>query len=217
MRDVLIYFIHLCWGIFRISMFLSCFPTTEGLFDVSADVCALHQRHRRTNSPDTNPCQLQYLAGLRGEDVYPRLSNSLMNLYRCLPVYTMISGHGCVSFQLLWHGCAWQFLTCVVSYVDTETERRMQDWLVHTGSLWSSRNPCWRLWSRHHVSPKAAEHILYMCLSVCRYSLDLMGSHKIRLLELPNIIILSYIDSFKYFVFSDVITLNELIMCARSY
>lgn len=39
-------------------------------------------------------------------------------------VHTMISGHKCVLFALHWHGCAWQFLTCVMSYADTETERK---------------------------------------------------------------------------------------------
>lgn len=34
------------------------------------------------------------------------------------------SGHQCVLFELLWHACAWQFLTCVMSCADTEMERK---------------------------------------------------------------------------------------------
>lgn len=40
----------------------------------------------------------------------------------CLLEHTMIPGHKFVLFALLWLGCAWQFLTCVMTCADTETE-----------------------------------------------------------------------------------------------
>lgn len=39
----------------------------------------------------------------------------------CLLEHTMIPGHKCVLFALPWLGCAWQFLTCVMSGADTES------------------------------------------------------------------------------------------------
>lgn len=153
----------------------------EGLFDVSVDIRAPHQRHRRANSTDPNPCQLQYLAGLRGENVYSRLTNSLMNLFCSLLVHTMISGHECVLFELFWHGCAWQFLTCVMSYVDTEMERK------DTGLIGSSKVTAKLQESILTTlvltpSPKASEHTLYILhVSVAVFYPNIICSDQIRL------------------------------------
>lgn len=105
-------------------MLLSWFQTRdEDYLMFQSDVCASHQRHRRANSTDPNPCQLQYLVGLRGKDVYSGLPNSFMNVFCCLCIQ-WFQGTSVFYFSLLWHGCAWQFLTCVMSCADTETERR---------------------------------------------------------------------------------------------
>lgn len=83
-------------------------------------------------------------------------------------------GTNVVLFAFL--GCAWQFLTCVMSYVDTEIDR-VWEWLVHTGTLLQESmltafvlTPC--------MSQSFKVHILYTyCMSLAKNDTD---SHQIR-------------------------------------
>lgn len=141
-------------------MLLSCFQRgrTIWCFD-----CAPHQR--RANSTDSDLCQLQYLTGLRGEDVYARLSNCLMNFMLSVSPFPGV----CLNTQWF-QGTSVFYLRCRDSVVPDSfwhasclvLTPRVWDRLVHARSLWSSRNPCWQLLSWHHASPKASKLPLYI-------------------------------------------------------
>lgn len=144
-------------------MLLSWFQTRdEDYLMFQSDVYASHQRHRRANSTDPNPCQLQYLARLRGKDVYSALPNSFMNVFCCFPcasndfraqVHFIFRCSDMVVPDSFWHvsGLA----------LTLRWREGIKDRLVHARSLQSSRNPCQWLWDWQNVSLKALEHSLY--------------------------------------------------------
>lgn len=114
---------------------------------------APHQKTREQHSSKSVPAAI--FSRTKGEKMCTLvLSNSPVSLFCCLLVHTMISGHT----GFIWAALTWLCLTvcdmCHVSCWHWDGGKGYGDWLVRTRSLRSSRNPCWWLWSWHHVSPQ---------------------------------------------------------------